>query len=201
MKILGISTSPRKNGNTELMVQEVLKGAGQEGAETELFSVAGKKLQPCLGCYACAGKGVCQVEDDMQQVHEKMIEADGILFGVPVYFYTMHAYAKIIMDRTFCLNTPEKTLANKVGGVVGIAGSVGITDILKDFYFFFAVRQMLAANFVAAYATNKGDITQREQGMKAAGNLGRQMVQLAAKEFKYPAEFSSNFFAFGTHTH
>jgi hypothetical protein len=105
------------------------------------------------------------------------------------------------MDRTFCLNTPEKTLANKIGGVVGIAGSIGIIDILKDFYLFFAVRQMLPANFVAAYATNKGEITQREQGMKAARNLGRQMLQLVEKEFKYPTEFGSNFFAFGTHTH
>ncbi len=201
MKILGISTSPRKTGNTAVMVEEVLKGAGQEGAETELFSVSGKKFQPCDGCYSCAGKGLCHIEDDMQQVYEKMIEADGILFGVPVYYYSMNAHAKIIMDRTFCLNTPQTTLTNKVGGVVGIAGSIGIIDILKDFYFFFAVRQMLPANFVAAYATNKGDITQREPGMKAAGNLGRQMVQLAAKEFKYPAEFSSNFFAFGTHTH
>jgi len=201
MKVLGISSSPRKTGNTALMVKEVLRGAELEGAETEFLTVSGKKFQPCDGCYSCIGKGVCHIEDDMQQVHEKMIEADGILFGVPVYFYSMNAHAKIIMDRTFCLNTPERTLANKVGGVVGIAGSIGIIDILKDFYFFFAVRQMLPANFVAAYATNKGDIQQREQGMNAAKNLGRQMVQLVSKNFRYPAEFRSNFFAFGTHTH
>lgn len=201
MKILGISSSPRKSGNTVLMVEEILKGAEQEGAETELFSVSGKDLRPCDGCYSCIGKGVCHIKDDMQKLHEKMIEADGIIFGVPVYYYSMNAHAKIIMDRTFSMNTPETTLTNKVGSVVSIAGSLGVLDILKGFYFFFAVRQMLPANFVAAYATNKGDIQQREQGLKAAYGVGRQMVQLVSTNFEYPQEFRSNFFAFGTHTH
>ena len=201
MKILGISCSPRKTGNTAVMLEESLKGAGQEGAETDIFNVSGKEFKPCDGCYSCIGKGVCHIKDDMQPLYEKMIEADGILFGIPVYYYSMNAHAKIIMDRTFCLNTPERTLANKVGSVIGIAGSIGIADILKDFYFFFAVRHMLPANFVAAYAVNKGEITERKQGMKAAWNLGRQMVQLVSKNFEYPEELASNFFAFGTHTH
>jgi multimeric flavodoxin WrbA len=201
MRILGISCSPRKKGNTATMLTETLKGAESEGAETALFNVAKKVINGCDSCYACTETGRCKIKDDMQDLYDEMIKSDGIVFGTPVYNYGMTAQAKAIVDRTFALNRPDTTLRNKVGGVVTIAGSIGLIDVLKDFYFYFAVRQMVPANFVSAYAVGPGDITQLENGMKAAWNLGRQMVQIAAKKFEYPKEFASNFFAFGTHTH
>ena len=201
MKILGLSCSPRKSGNTEILLSEALNGAQHEGAETELFSVSGKEIKPCDGCYACSKTGECHIKDDMQTIYQKMIEADGIIFGTPIYVFSMTAQAKAVIDRTFALNRREKSLANKVGGVVVVAGSLGIIDAVKDFYFFFAIRKMLPANLVTAYAGNKGEIRKREQGMKAAWDLGREMVQLAAKKFEFPREFRRNFFAYGTHTH
>ena len=201
MKILGLSCSPRKSGNTEILIGEALNGAKHEGAKAELFSVSGTEIKPCDGCYACSKTGECHIKDDMQTVYQKMIEADGIIFGTPIYVYSMTAQAKAIIDRTFALNRREKSLANKVGGVVVVAGSLGIIDAVKDLYFFFAIRKMLPANLVAAYANNKGEVKEREQGMKAAWDLGREMVQLAAKKFEFPTEFRRNFFAYGTHTH
>jgi multimeric flavodoxin WrbA len=201
MKILGLSCSPRKRGNTAIMLGEALKGAEQEGAEAELYSVSGKEIRPCDGCASCRTKGECHIKDDMQDLYEKLVEADGIIFGTPVYFYSMTAQAKCIIDRTFALFSAERSLANKVGGVVVVGGSLGIVDALKDLYFYIVLRQMLPANFVAAYATERGDIEKREQGMKAAWNLGRQMVQLAEKRFEYPSEFGRSFMAYGTHTH
>jgi multimeric flavodoxin WrbA len=73
MKVLGICCSPRKGGNTETLVNEALKGAKQEGAETELYSVSGKHIEPCDGCRACARTGICHIEDDMQDVYKKML--------------------------------------------------------------------------------------------------------------------------------
>ena len=201
MKILGISCSPQKRGNTSTLLEKALSGAAQEGAETEVFSLAGKEINGCKGCYSCHKTGECITKDDMQTLKEKMIEAQGILFGVPVYFYGMNAQAKAIIDRTFSFITPETSLRNKVGGLVTVAGSIGLIDVVKDFYFFFALKQMLPANFVAAYATSKGDIDNRELGLAAAFDLGRQMVQLVDKKFEYPKGFNTNFFAFGTHTH
>ena len=183
------------------MLNETLRGAESEGAETALFSVSKKKINGCDSCYACRETGRCKIKDDMQDLYDEMIKADGIVFGTPVFNYGMTAQAKTIVDRTFALNRPDTTLRNKVAGVVAIAGSIGLVDVLKDFYFYFAVRQMVPANFVSAYAVGPGEIAQLENGMKAALNLGRQMVQLAAQKFEYPAEFGSNFFAFGTHTH
>ena len=82
-----------------------------------------------------------------------------------------------------------------------VAGSLGLVDALKDFYFYFATRQIIPANFVAAYAGGKGEITNMKQGMKAARELGQQMVRIATQKFKYPAEFGRTHIAYGTHTH
>ena len=201
MNILAVSCSPRKKGATVEILEEVLKGAKEEGSNVELYSVSGKTLSGCISCYSCNEKGECVLEDDMKELHSKMIEADGIVFGTPIYYYGMTAQAKAIIDRTFSLNTPEKDLKNKVGGIVTVAGSLGMMDALKDFYFFFAVKQMLPASYVAMYSGAVDDLQKLEKGMKAAKNLGSQMVKLAEKNFKYPEEFPPQHFAFGTHTY
>jgi len=182
-------------------LEETLRGAAEHGANVELFSVSGKNIRGCDGCYACFTKGECHIQDDMQSLYEKLIGADGIVFGSPIYTYGMTAQAKAIMDRTFALNKPGKSLVNKVAGVIVVAGSLGLIDVLKDFYFFTTIKRMLPANFVAAYATEKRDAKKLEEGMKAAFRLGKEIVQLVDKKFEFPNEFPRNFFAFGTHTH
>ena len=200
MKILGLSCSPRRRGNTEILLNKALQGAQHEGAEVELYSVSGKTIKPCDGCRTCFKTGECHIKDDMQNLYNKLLEADGIIFGTPIYFYSMTAQAKTIIDRTIALSRPERSLANKVGGVVVVSGSLGLIDAVKDLYFYMVVRQMLPANFVAAYGGAKGDVRKMEQCMKAAWELGRQMVQLAAKKFEYPSEFRGAHIAYGTHT-
>jgi multimeric flavodoxin WrbA len=110
MKVLGLSCSPRKDGNTATLVQLALSGAKQEGGEVEFFSVAGKQMAPCDGCRSCATSGVCDIEDDMQDVYKLMVESDAIIFGTPTYCYSIASQAKIIMDRSRALHDlPEKT--------------------------------------------------------------------------------------------
>jgi len=196
MKILGLSFSPRKNGNTMILLDEALKGAKQEGAEVELYSVADKTIKPCDGCRACAKTGICHIKDDMQGLYDKLLESDGIIFGTPVYFYTMTAQAKTVIDRTIAFSTPERSLANKVGGVIVVAGSQGNVDTLKEFYFYMATRQILAANFVSVYPGE--NLKKMENCMKATFNLGRQISKIADMKFKYPGEFPRSYFAFGT---
>ena len=200
MNILAVSCSPRKNGATVEVLDEVLKGAKEEGSDVELYSVAGKTLSGCISCYSCREKGECVLEDDMKGLHSKMTKAEGIVFGTPIYYYGITAQAKAIIDRSFSLNTPGNSLKNKVGGIVTVAGSLGMVDALKDFYFFFAVKQMLPASYVAMYSGAVDDLKKLEKGMKAARDLGRQMVMMAKKNFEYPEDFPSRPFAFGTHT-
>jgi multimeric flavodoxin WrbA len=200
MKILAVSCSPRKKGNTVTLLTEALKGAQQEEAEVELYSVSGKTIKPCDGCRTCNETGKCHIQDDMQELYPKMVEADGIIFGTPVYFYNMAAQAKAIIDRGILTNHPDMSLANKVGGIVAVAGSFGLASAVKDLYFYIISRHMLPANYVAAYASPPGDVSKLEKGMKAAYDLGRQIVILAAKKFEYPAEFMRPSIAYGTHT-
>jgi multimeric flavodoxin WrbA len=200
MKILALSFSPHIQGNTVTLLNEVLKGAQKEGAEIELYSVAGKTFEPCDGCRVCWDTGECHIQDEMQNLYDKLLEADGIIFGTPIYFYTMTAQAKLVIDRSVALGRPERSLANKVGGVVAVGGSMGLVDALKDLYFFMTTRQMLPANFVAAYAGALGDINKMEKCLAAASNLGRQMVLIAKQNFKYPPDIRRSSFAYGTHT-
>jgi len=200
MKILAISCSPRKEGNTATLLAEALKGAQQEGAEVELYSLSGKTINPCDGCRTCNETGQCHIKDDMQELYQKLLEADGIIFGTPVYFYNMASQAKAIIDRMIVTNHPDMSLANKVGGIVAVAGSFGLASAVKDLYFYIISRHMLPANYVAAYASPPGDVIKLKKCMRAAFDLGRQMVALAAKKFEYPAEFMKPSIAYGTHT-
>jgi multimeric flavodoxin WrbA len=200
MNILGLSFSPREQGNTELLLGKVCAGATELGATTELYRVADKRIAPCDGCGSCFKTGECHIQDDMQELYKKMLDAEGIVFGTPVYFYNMTAQGKAAIDRTIALGHAGKSLANKVGGIVVVGGSLGLVDAVKDLYFFMVTRQMLPASFIAAYASNKGDIKKLGKCQQAAEDLGRQMVRIAEKKFTYPEEFKANHFGYGTHT-
>ena len=86
MKITGIVCSPRKGGNTEILVAQALHASREKGAETEMILTADKQISPCDACDGCLGNGICVVEDDMQEIYQKFETADGIIFGTPVYF-------------------------------------------------------------------------------------------------------------------
>lgn len=200
MKILGISCSARKNGNTVAMLNKALKAAKAEGAEVELFSVAGKDIKGCEGCWSCLKTGQCKIKDDVAVLFEKMIAADGIIFGTPVYFWGMTSQAKAIIDRTISLGKPERSLANKVFGVVTSAGSLGMVDVLKDLSYYAVQRRLLPANQVSAYLMGPEDLQKMPKCLEALKMLGRQMVSLVNMNFKYPEEFAKGPGAFGTHT-
>ena len=199
MKILGISGSPRKNGTTVAMLEEALNAAKGDGAETELYSVAGKDIRGCIACHACGETGKCAQEDDMQELYPKMLEADGIIFGTPIYFWEMTAQAKAVMDRTFALNFGGKSLENKVCGVIACAGSLGIISALKDYSYYIIQKRMLPAFQVSSYARNPEDLRSMEGCLKTLKDMGRQMVALIKLGFKYPPEFVKGPGAFGTY--
>jgi multimeric flavodoxin WrbA len=201
MKILGLSCSPRKDGNTVAMINAALKAAKKAGAEVELYSVAGKTLEPCRGCWGCQKTGKCVIVDDaVPEIFDKMLAADGIIIGTPVYFYGMTAQAKALMDRTISIRGPERSLANKVCGVVTSAGSLGMVDVLKDWSYFIVQHAMLPANQVAAYFMSPDDLKTMPKCLNALEQLGKQMVALVNKKFTYPGEFLKGPGAFGTHT-
>lgn len=108
-KVLILSGSPRKGGNSDLLCDEFLKGASEAGHEVEKIRVADKKIAPCLGCYYCKDHGgKCVYNDDMARILQKIIEADVLVFASPVYFYSICAQLKAVIDRTVARWTEVK---------------------------------------------------------------------------------------------
>ena len=100
-KVLILSGSPRKGGNSDLLCDEFMRGAAEAGNETEKIRVAEKKIGYCTACYYCqTSGGVCAKKDDMAQLLQKIIDADVIVLASPVYFYSISAQLKTVIDRT-----------------------------------------------------------------------------------------------------
>ncbi|MGN1432119.1 MAG: flavodoxin family protein [Ruminococcus sp.] len=99
-RVLILSGSPRKGGNSDILCDEFMKGAEQSGNAVEKIRVAEKKVGYCRGCYACKEKGICAIKDDMTEILQKMIDADVIVLASPVYFYSIDAQLKAVIDRT-----------------------------------------------------------------------------------------------------
>ncbi|MBO5522317.1 MAG: flavodoxin family protein [Roseburia sp.] len=98
--ILIISSSPRKGGNSDTLCDYFMKGAEEAGNHVDKIRLAELKIGYCSACYACKTKGHCVKKDDMEQVITKMRNADVIVLATPVYFYTMCAQMKTMIDRT-----------------------------------------------------------------------------------------------------
>lgn len=185
LKILGIVCSPRSGGNTEILVREALKAAEKEEAQVEAWSIVGKEVKPCDHCGSCSETGVCYIKDDMQDLYPKMIESDGIILGSPVYFWSVNAQAKLVIDRTYALRRPINRLSGKVGGAIAVAGRRGQGEALIVMNNFFLGQGMIpAALGVDGRGSAKGDIEKDERAMTEASDLGRRMVELIRRNMK-----------------
>ena len=100
-KVLILSGSPRKGGNSDILCDQFAKGALEQGNEVEKIFVAEKKIAPCSGCYFCRKSGGrCALNDDMGEILQKIIDCDVLVLSSPVYFYSMSAQLKAVIDRT-----------------------------------------------------------------------------------------------------
>ncbi len=99
-KVLILSGSPRKGGNSDTLCDEMKKGAIDAGNEVEKIFISEKNIHYCKACYACKNTGICSIQDDMEEVLEKMQKADVIVLSSPVYFYSISAQLKAVIDRT-----------------------------------------------------------------------------------------------------
>jgi len=194
MKVLGLVCSPRKGGNTEIMMGEALAGARSYGAETELWTTAGKELRPCDACDTCFSRGgKCHIKDDMQELYPKILAADGLIFGSPAYFLSVTAQAKIIIDRLYCLYN-ESALVNKVAGIISVAASIGNEGVWTQFGNFIGLSHMVHADYTLGFAYKKGEIRKDKYAMKSSEELGKQIASLIKQQFRWPEEYRTNLF-------
>jgi multimeric flavodoxin WrbA len=99
-KVLILSGSPRKGGNSDTLCDEFARGASEAGHSVEKIRLSEKRIGYCTACYACKGNHRCVQKDDMGEILDKMVDADVIVLATPVYFYTMCAQMKTLIDRT-----------------------------------------------------------------------------------------------------
>ena len=130
MKVLGIVASYRKNGNTELMVKEAAKACIKSGSQVELVRLTDLVFKECTGCMSCIGKGVkCHINDDMEFLFEKVMDADGLIIGSPVYFLSPLGILKIVIDRFLMVGSKiaKNLIENKIKRAVTI-GTAGLKN-------------------------------------------------------------------------
>ena len=186
MKVLGIVCSPRKDGNTEILVEEALKTAREAGAETDIFLVAGKTIEGCDACASCHQTGRCKIKDDMESLYEKMEAAEAIIFGSPVYFHNYTAQAKAIIDRTFCY-LRDRPLKGKVAAPILTLRKVGAGQTRVQLYGWFLSQGMIPVRGGIGYGREKGDVRKGEganigmTAMDEARVTGRDVIDMLKK--------------------
>ena len=191
MKIVGIMGSPRRGGNTEILLDHALAVAQEMGTIVSKISLRGKAIANCTGCLKCMKTGRCVIKDSMQGVYKEMLESDGIIWATPVYFWSMSSLTKVVMDRTYALTFPRLQLANKVGGVILVARNRGCTNTANVFDMYFSYNHMFFAEFAFGYAGEKGEIRKNLFAMNLALEMVRQMISLIRANLRYPDEFDT----------
>jgi multimeric flavodoxin WrbA len=191
MKILGISGSPRKNGNTAFAVQRALETARSEGAEARFLSLAGMQIHPCTGCWSCQKDRLCVFKDDMAGVLDELRSCDGLILASPVYFGMVSGLMKNMMDRTVPLrpNYGEPLeLAGKVGGGIACGGfrNGGQETTLQNIHTFLLQQNMRVVNdgagFSHAGGTIAGEAGDDALGLQTIDNLARNMIFMLKKQ-------------------
>ena len=107
MYVAGFVGSPRKDGNTEILVNEILSGAAEKGAETKLFRLSTLNIKPCQACRYCKSHEECIIHDDMQMLYQEIRRADALVIGSPIYIGQMTAQTKLFVDRFYAFIRPD----------------------------------------------------------------------------------------------
>jgi len=129
MKVVGFIGSPRKNGNTDILVQQVLEGASAAGAETKVFYLNDLKFKGCQHCGYCRVHDKCGLQDDMTSLYEEINSADGIVIGSPVYMFNITGQAKLFLDRWYAYLSPDYSSRLAKGKKAALVFAQGNADV------------------------------------------------------------------------
>ncbi len=190
MKVLGIFGSPRRGGNTDILLEQTLKGAEKEGAQVERLFLTDFTITPCKECHGCERTGQCVISDDMEKIYPKLLEADVIILASPIFFYGITAWAKALVDRCqafwsrkYLLKDPSlgKGGKKRKGFFISVGGTKGekVFDgaILTAKYFFDVLNGEYAGELVFRGIDAKGDILNHPEAIQEAFETGRKLVR------------------------
>ncbi|MFH1243086.1 MAG: flavodoxin family protein [Pseudomonadota bacterium] len=188
MKVIAFNGSPRKDGNTAIMIRWVFGQLEKEGIETELYQMAGKKIDGCIACFKCFKNRNqrCSVEADVaNECIEKMVGADGVVLASPVYFADVTPQIKALMDRAGMVSNANGEMFRRKAGASVVAarrgGAIHTFDSLNHFFF---ITQMIvpgSSYWNMGFGLEPGAVEKDEEAKGTMVTLGQNMAWLLKK--------------------
>ncbi len=189
MRILAIYGSPRRRGNTALLLQKAVEGARDAGAEVEEIVLRDLKMAPCLEIYGCKKDGRCVIQDDFQQAYDQLLGCEALMLASPVFFYGVTAHTKIFMDRCQSLWVKKYWIEKAVFGQraakrKGLFISLGATGGTKLFngvlltlrYFFDVLDMEIWRTLLYRKLDQEGDVLRHPDYLEEAYQAGRELA-------------------------
>lgn len=188
MRVVAINGSARKQGNTAILIKYVLSELEKVGIKTELIELSGEKIQGCTACYKCFDKkdGHCAVKSDIvNDCIDKMVKADGIILGSPIYFADITAEMKALIERSGMTALANGSMfKHKVGAAVIAVRRGGAIHGFDSINHFFHISQMIvpgSSYWNMGLGRQIGDVQTDEEGIRTMKNLGENMAWLMKK--------------------
>ncbi len=185
-KVVVILGSPRKKGNSTVLANQIISGVESAGAKAETIYLNGLSIKPCQACYACKKEddSDCAIDDDMQAIYPKLVEADAWVIASPVYWFTMTAQTKLFMDRCFAIFNEEPEKSPLYQKRIAIAMSYGDEDpfasgcvnALRTFQDAYRYVGAEIVGMVYGSAEEPGEIASNTELMEQAEELGKELV-------------------------
>jgi multimeric flavodoxin WrbA len=186
MRVLGVCGSPRRHGNTQIMLEKVLQVCEEAGAETEFLFLRDYDIKPCDACETCGRHKKCHIKDDLHLILPKLWAADGIVIGSPVYGMGVSAHTRLLLDRIGGFHAAWMSgqdgkdgpgFTRTVGGAVLAAGRVGGSLAWSSLVAEFSLDQWIIGGAAFGYGWDRGEVLKDQAGMWEAAELGRRMVR------------------------
>jgi multimeric flavodoxin WrbA len=191
MKILAITSSPRRSGNSELLLDELIRGAKDNGSDVEKYALADLIIHPCNQCDFCHSRGQCNIKDDMEMLYAKLLETDTLVLASPIYFMAHCAQAKLFIDRCQVLwarryilkqklipagRPPRRGIFIAVGATHGEKVFAGVKVTMK--WFFDALQMEYYEDLLIEGVDKKGAIREHPSALPEAYALGAKLAKL-----------------------
>jgi len=186
LKILGIMGSPRIRGNSDLLLDEALKGAQSQGAEAEKIIVDKLQIAPCREYYGCLKDGNCVIRDDMDDLYPKILDADVVIIASPIFFYTVSAQLMLLISRCQALWARKYVLKNmdiplKKGAFIAVGATKGKKLFdgpkLTIKYFFQAINAEYTEELLIRDVDKRGEIKEHPTALADAYVIGKKLAK------------------------
>jgi multimeric flavodoxin WrbA len=190
IRTIAFCGSPRKNGNTEILMKEAIRGVESKGIDVEIFYLNTMKIRACQNCGGCDETGECIIKDDMAPIYDAVRKADRLILASPIYFFSLSAQVKVMIDRfqsfwceKYLLNRPidtgkygRKALLLLAGGMKKETGVQCSEACARAFFRTVSISEHETLSFLGI--DDKGDIMRHPTAMNDAFEAGKRLVDI-----------------------